>query len=130
MKFPLDFYTELTTNTLTEVKGGTERESFLKIWMVEVDWRVFARSWNKSPNSWFTEFVKNGTGQIRYRDRIMKVSGRKLHVDDEIHKRINTAYLNKYDQENNLVYARGIIKPEYADYTMEFFFEEEKKPDL
>ena len=48
MKFPVDFYEYLKNNTLIEIKGGIEREKFIQIWMVEVNNRIFARSWKKS----------------------------------------------------------------------------------
>ena len=38
---------------------------------------------------------------------------------------INKAYLKKYNQKENLLYAKGISQPEYSNYTMEFFFSEE-----
>ena len=71
MTFPESLYRYLSNNTLIGIKGGTERSSFLDIWMVEVNGRVFARSWNKSPNSWFTEFIKSQKGQLKYGDVIL-----------------------------------------------------------
>ena len=70
MSFPKDLYNYLTNNSLIEIKGGLERKTFLSIWMVAVDDRVFARSWNKSNKSWFTEILKTGIGQIKYSDKI------------------------------------------------------------
>ncbi len=43
--------------------------------MVEVDNRIFARSWNKSHKSWFTEFLTSGCGQIKYGQNIINVRG-------------------------------------------------------
>lgn len=119
--FPADLYTYMKEHTLMEVKGGTTRPTFLKIWMVEVDGRVFARSWNKSERSWFTEFQRTGVGEIKYGDTILKVKGKKLAAEDPVNPRISEAYLKKYDQPQNVPYAEGISQPEYFDYTMEFF---------
>lgn len=121
--FPKDFYNFLKENTLVEVKGGRTRPGFLKIWMVEVEGRVFARSWNKSERSWFTEFNNTGLGQIKYGEEILNVKGKKLEKEDPVHQKINEAYLKKYTQPENLKYAQGITKPEYACYTMEFYTE-------
>lgn len=121
--FPKDFYSYLSNHTLIEIKGGTTRETFLPIWMVTVDDRVFSRSWNKSEKSWFTEFLHTGVGEIRYGDRVLKVRGKKVSAEDPINPKISEAYLNKYDQPGNLTYSKGISKPEYFDYTMEFFFQ-------
>jgi len=122
--FPADFYTYLSNHTLVEIKGGTTRETFLPIWMVTVDDRVFARSWNKSAKSWFTEFLNTGTGEIKTGDRVLRVSGKKVSADDPINPKISEAYLRKYDQPQNLKYSQGISQPEYFDYTMEFFVRE------
>ena len=110
----------LNKNTLIEIKGGLEREKFIKIWMVNVGDRIFARSWNKSKKSWFTEFQKVGVGQIKFGENILTVFGKKTQKDDEINAKIDEAYLRKYRQPENIGYAYGITQPEYADYTMEF----------
>lgn len=119
--FSKDFYTYLANNTLIEIKGGLTRPTFLKIWMVNVDNRIFARSWNKSENSWFTEFQKTGIGEIKFGDKVIRVTGEKTDPDNPINKKISQAYIKKYDQPENLKYARGISKPEYFNHTMEFF---------
>ncbi len=120
--FPKDFSNYLANNTLIEIKGGITRPTFLPIWMVEVDNRIFARSWNKSQKSWFTEFQSAGIGEIRYGDRIIRVKGKKVEATNQINHKISEAYLKKYDQPTNLRYSEGISQPEYFDYTMEFFY--------
>lgn len=121
MPFPSDFYTYLSTHTLTGIKGGPDRKTFLEIWMVEVDQRVFARSWNKSERSWFTAIRDTGVGEIQYGDQTVPITGKVVPHTPELTGRINAAYLSKYDQPANVKYAEGITQPEYATYTMEFF---------
>ena len=118
--FPEDFYTYLNENTLVEVKGGTTRKSFLHIWLVVVEGRVFGRSWNKSEKSWFTAAVKTGVGAIKYGEKILEVKGRKVAFDDPIQHRVSQAYIDKYHQPENIAYAEGIAQKEYFDRTLEF----------
>ena len=119
--FPADFRDYIQNNTLVGIKGGRERDSFLNIWMVEVDQRFFARSWNKSERSWFTEFLTSGIGQLKYGEKILDVRGRQLSADDSLQeKKYNLAYLKKYDQQENMFYVKGITQPEYSNYTIEF----------
>jgi hypothetical protein len=125
MNFPSDFYQHLSDNSLTEIKGGTTRETFLEIWVVAVGGRVFARSWNKSPRSWFTAFISEGVGEIKFGEQVFKVTGKQLASDDPIHRAIDDRYLEIYDQPHNLMYSQGIAKPEYYGYTMEFFYKED-----
>jgi hypothetical protein len=126
MRFPDSFYKFIRNNTLIEIKGGKVRETFLPIWIVEVNDRLFVRSWNKSQRSWFTDFIKTGVGQIKYGEKIINVKGEKLPKNDKTNLLVNDAYLNKYNQEHNLKYAEGISQPKYADYTMELFFDSEE----
>lgn len=121
--FPEDFYQFLEKNTLIEIKGGNTRPTFLPIWMVEVNKRIFARSWNKSTKSWFTEFQNTGTGQIKYSEKVLNVSARKIEENNPVNPRISNAYVEKYNQPQNLKYSDGISQPEYFNYTMEFFYQ-------
>ena len=110
----------IAKHTLIEIKGGLEREKFTEIWMVEVNGRFFARSWNKSERSWFTEFLKKGVGQIKAGKTIINANGFKVDKNNAVNQDIDIAYLEKYHQPGNVKYAIGISQPEYADYTMEF----------
>ncbi|WP_324721303.1 DUF2255 family protein [Salinimicrobium sp. HB62] len=100
--FPTDFQNYLHQNTLIGIKGGRERGNFLNIWMVEVDGRYFSRSWNKSTRSWFTEFLRSGEGQIKYGENVLDVLGQQLFPNDPVQEKINLAYLQKYDQPENI----------------------------
>jgi hypothetical protein len=119
--FPKDFYRHLKEHNYTEVKGGNERKTFLEIWVVTVGKRVFARSWNKSERSWFTELQKTGIGQLKYGNAEVIVTGRKVDAESKIHSLINDAYRARFKEEENIFYVNGICQPEYSNYTMEFF---------
>lgn len=121
-QFPAEFIEYLGSSTLVGIKGGTARETFLNIWMVEVAGRVFARSWAKSNKSWFTAFLEEGAGQLQYGQRVLNVRGVQTH-DAELNLLIDDAYKAKYTQEHNLPYVAGITQPEYHYYTMEFIFD-------
>jgi len=123
MNFPEDFYSHLQVHNYTEIKGGIERNSFLEIWVVTVNERVFARSWNKSARSWFTAFLETGVGQLKYGDKVINVKGKKLEASAPIQEEINKAYIKRYNQKENIFYSEGITRPEYLEYTMEFFIQ-------
>lgn len=124
MNFPDKFYEHLETANYTEIKGGLDRDTFLEIWVVSVNKRVFARSWNKSARSWFTAFLNTGLGQLKYGDKILNVSGKKLNKDEMIQGKIDKAYVSRYTRKDEIFYAEGITNPEYTNYTMEFFYTE------
>ena len=124
MDFPKDFYKHLSEQNYTEVKGGIERKTFLEIWVVTVNNRVFARSWNKSRRSWFTETQKTGVGKLKYKNQVINVTGKKVDGSSEMHNLINNAYRERYTEPENIFYVNGICQPEYTNYTMEFFYSE------
>lgn len=117
--FPTIFLNYLREHTLSGIKAGASRSTFLDIWMVEVNGRVFARSWGKSSRSWFTAFIDEGTGQIRFTDQVIDVRGQ-LVTDFDLNCQIDSAYLTKYVQDENRAYAEAISKPDYHMFTMEF----------
>jgi len=121
LTFPKKFFEHLENHNYTQIKGGQVRETFLEIWVVKVDNRVFARSWNKSKRSWFTAFIDTGVGQFKFGEELMNVTGKKVSSEDVIHKQINEAYQARYTEKENIFYVNGICKPEYFEYTMEFF---------
>jgi hypothetical protein len=93
---------------------------FLKIWIVEVEGRLFARSWDLSERSWFTAFLEEGVGVIKCGDEEIEVSGRKVENAPLLQEKISAAYLAKYTTEENKPYAIGISRPQHLEATMEF----------
>ena len=118
--FSDEFLQFLDDNTLVEIKSGNHRTKFTEIWMIRIGKRVFARSWNKNVNGWMNDFLINNGGQIKYGEKVLNVTVKKIDKTDKINKDISKEYLNKYTQEYNLEYAKGISQKEYYDFTLEF----------
>ena len=118
--FSEEFLQFLDENTLVEIKSGNHRTKFTEIWMIRIGKRVFARSWNRNVKGWMHDFLINNGGQIKYGQKVLNVTVRKIDKTDKINKDISKAYLNKYTQEYNLEYAKGISQKEYYDFTLEF----------
>ena len=118
--FPSEFLQFLDENTLVEIKSGNHRTKFTEIWMIRIGKRVFARSWNKNVNGWMNDFLINNGGQIKYGEKVLNVTVKKIDKADKINEDISKAYLNKYTQEYNIDYAKEISQIEYFDFTIEF----------
>lgn len=116
--FPADFYKHLQQHTLTGIRAGRKHHAFLDIWMVEVEGRIFARSWGKSQRSWFTTLLTEGTGEIMYGEQQLYIRGIKQE-DPEMNRLISKAYLARYQAPESIPYAEGIAREDYFDYTME-----------
>jgi len=111
---------KIKTNSLTGIRAGNTRDSFLDIWMVVVDNRIFARSWGLSERSWYSQFLTDPSGAIRCGEHIVPILARVPDDVLQLTDRINQAYLEKYNKGDNAVYAQGIIRPEHIAKTMEF----------
>ena len=111
----------IQTNNLIGIKAGTDRETFLEIWMVTVGDRIFARSWGFAERSWFNTFLQNPNGEIKCGDKIFKIKAEIPVTEDGLTVKINAAYLSKYTStEHNKKYALGIIEEAHMERTMEF----------
>jgi hypothetical protein len=124
--FSEEFLQFLDENTLVEIKSGNHRTKFTEIWMIRIGKRVFARSWNKNVKGWMNDFLINKSGQIKYGEKVIDVTVKKIDKTDKINEDISKAYLNKYTQEYNLEYAKGISQIEYFDFTLEFIISHKK----
>lgn len=108
-------------NTLYHIgiRAGEERSTFLDIWMVVVNERIFARSWGLAEKSWFNTFLQSPEGSIQCGEHVIPVHGRIPADLPQMEELINQAYLTKYDSGRASFYAQGIIKPAHAERTME-----------
>ena len=120
--FPSEFLQFLDENTLVEIKSGNHRTKFTEIWMIRIGKRVFARSWNKNVKGWMNDFLINNGGQIKYGEKVLNVTVKKIDKTDKINEDISNAYLNKYTKALNRVNNLEIYKSskEISDFTIEF----------
>ncbi|AZA50256.1 DUF2255 family protein [Chryseobacterium carnipullorum] len=110
----------INRHNIIEIKAGQHRTTFLEIWMVIVNDRIFARSWGLAEKSWYHTFLQDPIGQIKCGKEIFNI---KAVVPDDITDltpEINTAYLTKYNTGSNLRYSQGIIQQKHVEKTMEF----------
>src|SRR5215467_440360 len=94
--FSTAFLKCISETQITSVRAGKDREKFTGIWMVEVDGRMFARSYNLSDRSWFTSFLNGDSGDIKCGKEVIPVTGIKPADINIITEAINKAYSKKY----------------------------------
>ena len=106
---------------INSVRAGKDRTKFAGIWMVEVNGRIFARSYYLSDRSWYTSFLNDNNGDIKCGKEIIPVKGVKPADVDTITEAINKAYEKKYLVKNyNKKWVDGLCEPERVERTMEF----------
>jgi len=120
-KFSKAFLKCIDETQITSVRAGKDRTKFTGIWMVEVEGRIFARSYSLSDRSWYTTFLNSDKGDIKCGKEIILVKGVKPADINTITEAINKAYEKKYlVKAYNKKWVDGLSQPERVERTMEF----------
>ena len=100
------------------VRAGNEHR-YTGVWVVVVDDRIFARSWNDKPTGWFRAFRKQpfGTIQINYLEFIVRG---KLVRSVRLRDAVTAAFAEKYNTKGSQKWVEGFAEPERLLTTLEF----------
>jgi hypothetical protein len=91
------------------IRAGTEPHRFIGIWAVEVDARVYVRSWSLKPRSWWRTFLEEPRGAFQVPGRARAIAVRARQVGSEkVRDAVDRAYLEKYNTKGSLKYARDL----------------------
>ncbi|MBC7006576.1 DUF2255 family protein [Photobacterium sp. BZF1] len=93
---------------------------YLNMWIVEVDGRLFARSWTKSRSSWFWAFVDKGECLMMVDGVDYQMAVSKLEGDESLHIMINEAYENRYGKGSAASIAKAMQDSSRWPMTVEF----------
>jgi len=100
------------------VRAGTEHR-YTGVWVVVVDGRVFARSWNDKPTGWFQAFRKESSGMVQVGDLELPVRG-KLVRSVRLRDAVTVAFGEKYPTKGSRKWVEGFADPERVVNTIEF----------
>lgn len=109
---------ELRAAKILGVRAGTEHR-YTGVWVVVVDGRVFARSWNDKPTGWFRAFKDEPEGTIQVGDRELLVRG-KVVRGARLLESITVAFGEKYNTKASRKWIEGFAEPERMATTLEF----------
>ena len=99
--------------------GARSRHRFTGVWAVVVGGRVFARSWTRKADGWFTTFLTDPSGAIQVGARIVRVRAvRRTGV--RLWAAVERAYAAKYHTPASLKYVRGFRTRGRRETTVEF----------
>lgn len=106
-KFADDVLAAIRKTKSLYLQAGTDQHRFIRIWAVVVEKRVFIRSWSLKPRSWYTAFLQEPRGVFQVGDR--KIPVRATHTRSErLNDAIDRAYLEKYNAQTEISYARDL----------------------
>jgi hypothetical protein len=117
-RFSSDELDALDRSKILGVRSGAEHR-FTGVWVVVVEGRVFARSWNDEPNGWFRAFRREPAGCIRVGDSVLGVRGKPVR-NARLREAVTAAFARKYDTEASQKWVRGFAEAERAANTIEF----------
>lgn len=100
------------------VRAGTEHR-YTGVWVVVVDGRVFARSWNDKPTGWFQSFRKQASGTVQVGDLEIPVRGRVVR-SARLRDAVTAAFGEKYPTKGSRKWVEGFGEPERVVNTIEF----------
>ncbi len=116
-----NIFESIRETQINHVRVGKDRTKFTGIWMVEVEGRIFARSYYGADRSWYTAFLNGDEGSIKCGKDIVDVKGEKPTDINTITEAINKAYEKKYlVKAYNKKWVDGLNGPERVARTMEF----------
>lgn len=114
----------IKSHNLIGIKAGLQRQTFIDIWMVVVEDRIFARSWGLAEKSWYNRFQEEPIGHIKCGENIFSIRATIPKDLTELTEKINTAYLTKYNTGHNIEYAEGIVQENHVNKTLEFIVDD------
>jgi hypothetical protein len=100
------------------VRAGEEHR-YTGVWVVVVEDRVFARSWNDKPTGWFRAFKEELNGTIQVGDREILVRGKSVR-SARIRDAVTAAFAEKYNTKGSRKWVEGFTEPERVLTTIEF----------
>lgn len=100
------------------VRSGPEHR-YTGVWVVVVDDRVFARSWNDKPTGWFQSFRKEPRGMVQVEKLELPVRG-KVVRSARIRDAVTVAFAEKYPTKGSRKWVEGFAEPARVPHTLEF----------
>ena|SRR5215213_11806345 len=100
------------------VRAGSEHR-YTGVWVVVVEGRVFARSWNDKATGWFQAFRKEPSGSVQVGDLELAVRG-KLVRSARVRDAVTLAFGEKYPTKGSRKWVEGFADPARVVNTIEF----------
>lgn len=100
------------------VRAGAEHR-YTGVWVVVVERRVFARSWNDKPTGWFRAFRAHSRGAIQFADQEVRIRAAPVRSAG-LRDAVSAAYAEKYDTKASQRWVQGFAEPQRVANTIEF----------
>lgn len=104
---------------LPQIRAGNTH-AFNDIWIVVAQGRLFCRQYDFSERSWYTAFLNDPAGAVKFGETVVEVRGVVPADLDAINPAVNQAYIDKYDGNADYpTIAREMTGSRFMARTME-----------
>ena len=117
-RFTKSIVAAIRDSKILGIRAGTKPHRIIGIWAVVVEGRVFVRSWNLKPRSWYRTFLLEPRGTIQVTDRQIPVRAVRTR-SERLKKAVDQAYLEKYSTPGSLKFARDLGRAKSRSTTTE-----------
>ena len=117
-RFPAPVVAAIRSGKYFGIRAGARPHRFIGIWMVEVEGRVFVRSWTMKPGGWYQTLLTEKHGAMQAGTRTVRVRARPVR-SERLKDAVSAAYFTKYDTPASLKYCRGFARGRRRDTTTE-----------
>ena len=100
------------------VRAGNEHR-YTGVWVVVVEGRVFARSWNDKPTGWFQAFKNEPKGTIQAGELEISVRAKPVR-SARLRNAVTEAFAEKYNTKGSRQWVEGFAEEHRLLTTMEF----------
>ena len=117
-RFPTDVVDELARAKILGVRSGAEH-AYTGVWVVVVEGRAFARSWNDKPTGWFKAFRAQPRGSLSFGNQEVEVRAVPVR-SQRLREAVSAAFATKYNTKASQKWVEGFAQPERVANTFEF----------
>ena len=117
-RFPAAVIDAIRAGKYFGIRSGATPHRFIGIWMVEVDRRVFVRSWTLKPGGWYHTMLAERHGAMTVGDREVRVRARPVR-GERLKDAVSEAYFAKYNTPASVKYCRGFARGRRRETTLE-----------
>ena len=103
------------------IRAGSDSDHrLIGIWAVDVDGRIFVRSYTMKPGGWWRTFLEDPYGEIFVAKRKRGIKIRAVQTRSEkIKDLVSAAYKEKYNTRGSVGYVEEMSRKPLRDTTME-----------
>lgn len=116
-RFSADALAWLGETKYIKVRAGPTHR-LIHIWIVVIEGRVFARSWNNKSDGWYAAFLKEPKGALEIDEKEVPVRARNVTADSVLDS-VTKAYSEKYTTKANEPYVVGFAEKTRRQNTLE-----------